>query len=89
MALNNPYLDRIIFLWNGTSRPAKQIGFAVVFMALALVISRYSPNVIYFIFSACFALCGLVLFFMGLINGIIDLFNYFLHRKPKKVEDTQ
>lgn len=65
------------------------MAFGFVFMIIGVSLSRIDNNVIFFIFSASFALLGLVLFMMGVINGFIEVFNHVLHRKPKKQLDTQ
>lgn len=76
-------ISSLLFRWHGLPRIAKQMGAGFAFMILSIVLSRHDPNVIWFIFAAMFALCGLVLFVMGMINGFVDVFSHFLHKKPK------
>lgn len=85
----NPHLSKIAFRYRTIPRMGKQMGFGVFFMVLSVFLSRHDPNIIWFIFAAMFALCGLVLFMMGVINGFVDLFRYFWDRNAKKQDATQ
>jgi len=74
-----------VFFWikmkfDLTPRIAKYLIFGMFFMVLSVILSKTSDNVIFFIFSACFALLGLVLSMMGLINGCLDLARYLKNR---------
>lgn len=79
----NPYLDKLIFKYKSVPRAARYIGFGFFFMILGVALSRYDPNVIFFIFAAVFALLGLVLFFMGVINGLVETIQFIRHKVTK------
>lgn len=70
----------MLFRFRATPRILKQMGFGIFFMILGIGLSRYDPNMIFFIFGASFCLCGLVLFFMGVINGILETIRHFIKK---------
>lgn len=77
------YYDNFKFKWYSYPRSAKYTGIGFVLMVVGVIISRSNENIIYFIWASTFALLGLVLFFMGIINGLVDLWRHF--RKKKNV----
>ena len=79
----NPYLDRLIFKYKSIPRGLRYIGFGFFFMVLGVALSKYDPNVIFFIFAAVFALLGLVLFFMGVINGMVETIHFIRNKVTK------
>lgn len=52
-------------------------------MVSGVLISRASENIIYFIWASTFALLGLILFFMGIINGMMELWRHLRRKKDK------
>lgn len=56
----------------------KQFIFGLLCLIVGSGIGHADKNIIYLIFAACIILCGFVLLFMGIINGIVLVF------KPKK-----
>lgn len=76
----NEHMEKIRFRINSLPRTARNIILGMGFMILGVALSRYNPNVIYFIFAACFSLLGLVLFMMGVIGGFVDIINHFRHK---------
>ena len=77
----NEYLYLIKFKLDSVPRPLKQVVFGLGFMVLSIILSKTSGNVIYFIFSASFALLGLVLFMMGMINACLEIARHFMRKK--------
>lgn len=75
------FYENIKFRINSMPRMTKQVIAGFFFMILGVILSRADPSIYFFIFGACFSLLGLVLFFMGLINGLMDLIKYLRHKK--------
>lgn len=78
----NYTIDKIKFKLNSLPRIARLVISGFIFMILGVFLSRYNPNIIYFIFAGCFSLLGLVLFMMGVINGFIDIYRTIKNKIP-------
>lgn len=84
----NEYLYLIKFKIDSVPRPLKQVVFGLGFMVVSIILSRTSDNVIFFIFSTSFALLGLVLFMMGMINALLELGRHLI-RKKRQLSDNK
>lgn len=85
------YLDWLRLKISFIPRMVRYIVSGLAFMVLGIILSKYDPNVIYFIFSAMLSLLGLVLFMMGLINGALDLARHIKYKLSgnKTINDTK
>lgn len=77
----NEYIHRMRFWYDSKPKSARYvgIGFGLMFLTVGLV--HFFNIMIVAIFAGTIGLCGLVLFVMGLMYGLIDLYNSFVHKK--------
>lgn len=71
------------FRWKSYPRSAKYSGIGFVLMLVSVIVSSKEQNIVLFIWASTFALLGLVLFFMGIINGFMDLWKHLRRKKDK------
>lgn len=80
----NEYFHRMKFWYDSKPKSVRYVGIGFGLMIITTILVYLSDIVIVMIFAATMGLCGLVLFVMGLIYGMIDLYSSF--KKPKAIK---
>ena len=83
----NEYYQRVRFFYDSKPKSVRYGGIGFAFMVLTVILANISQTAIVMIFAGTIGLCGLVLFFMGAIYGVIDLCNMF--RRKDKLSDNK
>jgi len=83
--MTDMYLGRISFWWKCKPKSFRFAGIGFIFLIATTIMVNYIENNIMLVWVAMMGLLGLVLFFMGIIYGVMDL--YFHFRRPR-LNDT-
>lgn len=76
----NEHIHRIRFWYDSKPKSVRYVGIGFGLMILTVIMVHFFNVMIVAIFAATMGLCGLVLFVMGLMYGVIDLYNSFGHK---------
>lgn len=77
----NEYIHRIRFFYDSKPKSVRYVGIGFGLMVLTVILVHLFNIMLVAIFAATMGLCGLVLFVMGLIYGVIDLYHSFTRKK--------
>lgn len=73
----NEHIHKIRFWYDSKPKSVRYVGIGFAFMIITVIMTSLSNIVIVYIIAGTMGLCGLVLFVMGLIYGVIDLYHSF------------
>lgn len=80
----NEYAHRVRFWYDSKPKSVRYVGTGFGLMIFTTILVYLSNVVIVMIFAATMGLCGLVLFVMGLLYGVIDLYKSFIRKDATK-----
>lgn len=80
----NEYYSRMKFFYDSKPKSVRYTGMGFGLMIMTTVLVYLSNIVIVMIFAATLGLCGLVLFVMGLIYGMMDLYKSLIRKDATK-----
>lgn len=80
----NEYIHRIRFFYDSKPKSVRYAGMGFGLMIMTTILAYLSNMVIVMIFAATMGLCGLVLFVMGLMYGVMDLYKTFIRKDATK-----